>query len=162
MSPYVPTNCSSDSIKDSVYYRLCTLLPRAECLDIVVVAGDIKAYVGRLSASKASLIRRVGLDAGSTNFGGRILQFCTNDKIIFSNTNLRNKRPRLAQMPFFNKPNLYSNWPHCRFIPISWLCHRIPLLLEYIFWLWPFARSMPILVTFSWSLESACVTHSSW
>ena len=55
VSAYAPTICSSDAAKDSFYDALRALLRRAETSDIVVVAGDMNAQVGRLSTDEAQV-----------------------------------------------------------------------------------------------------------
>jgi len=96
VSAYAPTNCSPDSVKDSFYDALSTLLRRAKSSDIVVVAGDMNAQVGRLSAAEALLGGRLGLDAGRTDNGDRLLQLCADHRLFLCSTNFRNKRTRLA------------------------------------------------------------------
>ena len=96
VSAYAPTNCSSDAVKDSFYDALGALLQRAKSSDIVVIAGDMNAQVGRLSAAEARLGGCLGLDSIRTDNGERLLQLCANHKLFLSSTNFRNKRIRLT------------------------------------------------------------------
>ena len=54
IATYAPTDCSSDSGKDTFYHDLNSLLRRTMSSDIVVVAGDMNAQVGRLMSSEES------------------------------------------------------------------------------------------------------------
>jgi hypothetical protein len=96
VSAYAPTDCSSDTAKDSFYDALSGLIQRAKSSDIVVVAGDMNAQVGRLSATESQLGGRYGLDTGRTDNGERLLQLCAERKLFLCSTNFRNKRTRLA------------------------------------------------------------------
>ncbi|GAA54241.1 hypothetical protein CLF_112950, partial [Clonorchis sinensis] len=82
VSAYVPTDCSSDAVKDRFYDALSALLRRAKSSDIVVVAGDLNSHVGRLSVSETQLGRRRGLDSVRTNNGERLLQLCADRRLV--------------------------------------------------------------------------------
>ena len=62
-----PTNCSSDAVKDSFYDALDALLRRTKSSDIVVVAGDMNAQVGKLNTDEAQLGGCLGLDSVRRN-----------------------------------------------------------------------------------------------
>ncbi|KER25885.1 hypothetical protein T265_06740 [Opisthorchis viverrini] len=96
VSAYAPTDCSSDTVKDRFYDALNALLRRAKSSDIVVVAGDMNAQVGGLSASETQLVGRHGLDSLRTDNGERLLQLCADRRLFLCSTNFRNSRSRLA------------------------------------------------------------------
>ncbi|KAH9584754.1 hypothetical protein MS3_00006241 [Schistosoma haematobium] len=48
ISAYAPTDCSPDAIKDEFYHQLSVFLQKVRSTDIVVLAGDLSAQVGRL------------------------------------------------------------------------------------------------------------------
>ena len=56
VSAYAPTNCSSDNFKDQFYDDLRGLLRLARSSDIIVMAGDMNAQVGRLCADYAAFV----------------------------------------------------------------------------------------------------------
>ena len=66
VSAYAPTNYTSETAKDSFYDALRALLQRAESSDVVVVAGDMNAQVGRLSTDEAQLGGCLGSDSVRT------------------------------------------------------------------------------------------------
>ncbi|KER31144.1 LOW QUALITY PROTEIN: hypothetical protein T265_13050 [Opisthorchis viverrini] len=82
--------------KDRFYDTLNVLLRRAKSPVIVVVAGDMNAQVGRLSASETQLGGRHGLDLELTDNGERLLQLCVDRRLFLCSTNFRNSRNRLA------------------------------------------------------------------
>ena len=96
VSAYAPTDCSSDTVKDRFYDALNALLRRAKSSDIVVVAGDLNAQVGRLSVSETQLGGRHGLDSVRTDNGERLFQLCADRRLFLCSTNFRNSRSRLA------------------------------------------------------------------
>ncbi|KER27537.1 hypothetical protein T265_05427 [Opisthorchis viverrini] len=84
VSAYAPTDCSSDIVKDRFYDALSALLRRAKSSDIVVVAGDMNAQVGRLSASETQLGGRHELDSVRTDTGERLLQLCADRRLFYA------------------------------------------------------------------------------
>ena len=96
VSAYAPTDCSSESAKDSFYDALGALLQQVKTSDIVVVAGDMNAQVGRLSAAEARLGGRLGLDTRRTDNGDRLLQMCADHRLFLCSTNFRNSGNRLT------------------------------------------------------------------
>ncbi|GAA56910.1 oxysterol-binding protein-related protein 9 [Clonorchis sinensis] len=68
VSAYAPTDCSSDAVRERFYDALNALLRRAKSSDIVLVAGDLNAQVGRLSVSETQLGGRHGLDSTTETF----------------------------------------------------------------------------------------------
>ncbi|KER20357.1 hypothetical protein T265_11075 [Opisthorchis viverrini] len=85
VSAYAPTDCSSDAVKDRFYKTLNALLRQAKSSDIVVVAGDMNAQVGKLSAPEIQLEGRHGLDS-----------LCVDRRLFLCSTSFRNSRSRLA------------------------------------------------------------------
>ncbi|GAA54917.1 hypothetical protein CLF_106123 [Clonorchis sinensis] len=85
VSAYTPTGCSPDTIKDNFYGVLSALLRRAKSSDIIVVAGDLNAQFGRLSASETQPGGRRGLDWIRTDNNEQFLQLCA-DRKLFSLT----------------------------------------------------------------------------
>ena len=79
---YASTNCSSEAAKDSFYDALRALLQLAESSDIVVVAGDMNAQVGRFSTDEAQLGGCLGLDSVRTDNGDRLLQLCADHNLF--------------------------------------------------------------------------------
>ncbi|KER31187.1 hypothetical protein T265_02512 [Opisthorchis viverrini] len=57
-SAYAPTDCSFDAVKDRLYKALNALPRRAKSSDIVVVAGNLSAQVGRTTREGELAIRR--------------------------------------------------------------------------------------------------------
>ena len=96
VSAYAPTDCSSDSIKDQFYDDLRSLLRLARSSDIIVVAGDMNAQVGRLGSNEARLGGRLGLPSERTDNGERLLQLCGDLGLFLCSTNFRNKKRHLA------------------------------------------------------------------
>ncbi|KER30676.1 hypothetical protein T265_02918 [Opisthorchis viverrini] len=82
VSAYAPTDCSSDTVNDRFYDALNALLRRAKRPDIVMVARDMNAQVGRLSASETQLGGRHGLESVRTNNGERLLQLCADRRLF--------------------------------------------------------------------------------
>ena len=76
ISAYAPTNCSSDSSKDEFYDQLFTSIQSAKSSDIVVLAGDLNAQVGKLSSTESFLGGSFALPAQRTDNGDRLLQLC--------------------------------------------------------------------------------------
>ncbi|CAM0512289.1 unnamed protein product [Fasciola hepatica] len=96
ISAYAPTDCSSDLQKDEFYDALATLVRSSKGSDIVVLAGDFNAQVGKLSVSEACLGGRCALPAERTDNGDRLLQFCADNRLFLSSTNFRHSSRRTA------------------------------------------------------------------
>ncbi|GAA53500.1 craniofacial development protein 2 [Clonorchis sinensis] len=88
----------TDTVKDRFYDALNALLRRAKSSDIVVVAGDLNAQVGRLSVSETQLGGRHGLDSVRTDNGERLLQLCADRRLFLCSTYFRNSRSHLATL----------------------------------------------------------------
>ncbi|KER21647.1 hypothetical protein T265_10068 [Opisthorchis viverrini] len=96
VSAYDPADCSPESVKDNFYDALGVLLQQAKSSDIVVVAGDMNAQVGRPSAAEARLGGRLGLDTKRTDNRDRFLQMCADHRLFLCSTNFRNSGNRLT------------------------------------------------------------------
>ncbi|KAH9591822.1 hypothetical protein MS3_00003964 [Schistosoma haematobium] len=74
ISAYGPTDCSPDAIKDEFYHQLTVLLQKVRSTDILVLAGDLNAQVGRLDTGESHLGGQWGLVGRRTDNGDRLLQ----------------------------------------------------------------------------------------
>ncbi|GAA47933.1 craniofacial development protein 2, partial [Clonorchis sinensis] len=92
VSAYAPTGCSSDVEKDTFYRELSGLIRQAKSTDIVILAGDLNAQVGRLSSLELHFGGRFGVDARRTDNGDRLLQLCADHERFLANTNFQHKR----------------------------------------------------------------------
>ncbi|CAH8490989.1 unnamed protein product [Schistosoma margrebowiei] len=63
VSAYSPTDCSSDDVKGEFYRKLSDLLRKARRYDVVIVAGDFNAQVGKLSDRERHLGGSYGVAA---------------------------------------------------------------------------------------------------
>ncbi|KER31525.1 hypothetical protein T265_02290 [Opisthorchis viverrini] len=91
VSAYAPTDCSSDAEKDTFYRELSRLIRQAKSTDIVILAGDLNAQVGRLSSLESHLGGRFGVDARRTDNGDRLLQLCADHELFLASTNFQHK-----------------------------------------------------------------------
>ncbi|CAH8290604.1 unnamed protein product [Heterobilharzia americana] len=91
VSACAPTDCSSDEVKDEFYRKLSNLLSKAKRSDVVVVAGDFNAQVGRLSEAERHLGGTFGIPAERTDNGDRLLQLCSDNRLFLASTNFRHK-----------------------------------------------------------------------
>ncbi|PXX94074.1 hypothetical protein DF185_23100, partial [Marinifilum breve] len=73
VSAYSPTDCSSDDVKDEFYRKLSDLLRKAKRSDVVIVAGDFNAQIGKLSERERHLSGSYGVVAQRTDNGDRLL-----------------------------------------------------------------------------------------
>ncbi|TNN13054.1 Craniofacial development protein, partial [Schistosoma japonicum] len=95
VSAYAPTDCSSDEVKDEFYSKLSDLLQKARRSDIIIMAGDFNAQVGRLSENERHLGGCYGVAAQRTDNGDRLLQLCSDNRLFLANTNFRHKEKHL-------------------------------------------------------------------
>ena len=96
VSAYAPTDCSPDAIKDVFYQKLHDLLRKANRADIVVLAGDMNARVGRLSPSEAHIGGPFGLDSCRSENGDRLLALCSDHHLFLASTNFRSSYHRYS------------------------------------------------------------------
>ncbi|CAI2728541.1 unnamed protein product [Schistosoma spindalis] len=117
ISAYAPTDCSPDAIKDEFYHQLTVLLQKLRSTDIVVLAGDLNAQVGRLDTEESRLGGRWGLVGRRTDNGERLLQLCTDHNLFLASTNFRQSRRRCATC---HPPSLSQAWIQIDHIAISY------------------------------------------
>ena len=85
--------------------------------DIVVLAGDMNAKVGRLSQSERYLGGHFGVDSCRTDNGERFLQLCTDHRLFIASTNFQHKRShRVTWRPL----NCHQDWSQLDHIAISY------------------------------------------
>jgi exonuclease III len=99
VSAYAPTDCSSESLKDEFYSQLNDLLRKAPRSDIVVLAGDLNARVGRLNLEEAQLGGPHGLDSHRNDNGERLLSVCMDNGLFLASLNFRHRKRHLATWP---------------------------------------------------------------
>ena len=117
VSAYAPTDCSSDEEKDNFYRNISTLLRSVKSSDIVILAGDLNAQVGRLDTSELHLGGKFGVDAPRSDNGERLLQLCADHRLFLANTNFQHKRlHRLTWRP----PATSQQWKQLDHIAISY------------------------------------------
>ena len=75
ISVYAPTDSYDDDIKNQFYAGLNDFLRLRKASDILIVAGDFNAQVGRLSSSERNIGGRFSLDTRRTDNGERLLNF---------------------------------------------------------------------------------------
>ncbi|KAH9590336.1 hypothetical protein MS3_00003064 [Schistosoma haematobium] len=117
ISVYAPTDCSPDAIKDEFYHQLTVLLQKVRSTDIVVLAGDLNAQVGRLGTEESRLDGRWGLVGHRTDNGDRLLQLCADHNLFLASTNFRQSHRRCATWP---PPSAYQAWTQIDHIAISY------------------------------------------
>ncbi|CAH8481415.1 unnamed protein product [Schistosoma haematobium] len=117
ISAYAPTDCSPDAIKDEFYHQLSVLLHKVRSTDIVVLAGDLSAQVGRLGTEESRLGGRWGLVGRRTDNGDRLLQLCTDHNLFLASTNFRHSHRRCAT---WRPPSASQSWTQIDHIAISY------------------------------------------
>ncbi|KER27853.1 hypothetical protein T265_13717, partial [Opisthorchis viverrini] len=136
VSAYAPTDCSSESAKDSFFDALDALLQQAKSLDVVAVAGDMNAQVGRLSAAEARLGGCLGLDTRRTDNGDRLLQMLARDAQKKETTYFRcyefpEQRKSLDNVVPTIKPAPNPDRPYRCQLSVMRAAHRLPPPLEH-------------------------------
>ena len=117
VSAYAPTDTSPENEKDDFYRDLSQLLRSAKSSDIVVLAGDMNAQIGRLNSMEAHLGGRFSVDMPRSDNGERLLHLCTDHRLFLANTNFQHKRlHRLTWRP----PNPSQPWKQLDHIAISY------------------------------------------
>jgi hypothetical protein len=104
VSAYAPTDCSSESLKDEFYSQLNDLLRKAPRSDIVVLAGDLNARVGRLSLEEAQLGGPHGLDSHRNDNVERLLSVCMDHGLFLASLNFE-------PLPWFDSTSGFSFAP---------------------------------------------------
>ena len=117
VSAYAPTDCSNDETKDSFYRELSNPLRSAKQRDLVVLAGDINAQVGRIASSGKRLGSSFGIQTNRTDNGDRLLQLCTDHKLYLISTNFKHKKRQTVTWRSNKPAHLWTQIDH---IPISY------------------------------------------
>jgi exonuclease III len=117
VSAYAPTDCSSDLVKDQFYHNLHNLLRKAHKRDVVILAGDLNARVGRLSPSEKHLGGHHGLDSVRNDNGDRLLSLCSDHQLFLASTNFRHSRRRSAT---WRPPSSQQDWTQIDHVAISY------------------------------------------
>ncbi|KAH9587678.1 ATP-binding cassette sub- A member 3 [Schistosoma haematobium] len=116
ISAYAPTDYSPDAIKDEFYHQL-SILQKVRSTDIVVLAGDLNAQVGRLGTEESRLGGRWGIVDRRTDNRDRLLQLCTNHNLFLASTNFRHSHRRCAT---WRPPSASQAWTQINHIAISY------------------------------------------
>ncbi|CAI2736607.1 unnamed protein product [Schistosoma spindalis] len=117
ISAYAPTDCSPDAIKNEFYHQLTVLLQKVRSTDIVVLAGDLNAQVGRPGTEENRLGGRWRLVGRRTDNGERLLQLCTDHNLFLASTNFRPSHRRCAT---WRPPSASQDWTQIDHIAISY------------------------------------------
>ena len=117
VAAYAPTDCSPDLAKNDFYCHLQALLHQAPRSDIVILAGDLNARVGRLCTVESRLGGPHGLDACRNDNGERLLQLCADNRLYLSSLSFRHKKRHLAT---WRSPNSGHAWTQIDHIAISY------------------------------------------
>ncbi|KAK4467292.1 hypothetical protein MN116_000315, partial [Schistosoma mekongi] len=116
VSAYAPTDCSSDEVKDEFYRKISDPLRKAKRTDVVIMAGDFNAQVGRLDETERHLGGSYGVEAQRTDNGDRLLQLCSDNRLFLASTNFKHKeRHKLTWRP----PQSTQRWSQIDHIAIS-------------------------------------------
>ncbi|RTG85806.1 uncharacterized protein DC041_0013076 [Schistosoma bovis] len=116
VSAYSPTDCSADDVKDEFYRKLSDLLLKARRSDVVIVAGDFNAQVGKLSDRERHLGGFYSVVAQRTDNGDRLLQLCSDNCLFLANTSFKDKEEHLLT---WRPPNSSQRWTQIDHIAIS-------------------------------------------
>ena len=117
ISAYAPTDCSPDAVKDDFYHHLHNLLRKAPKTDIVILAGDLNARVGRLSSDEAHLGGHYGLDSCRSDNGDRFLSLCSDHNLFLASMNFRHSKRHSAT---WRPPSSAQTWTQIDHIAISY------------------------------------------
>ncbi|MGL5799640.1 MAG: endonuclease/exonuclease/phosphatase family protein, partial [Plesiomonas sp.] len=115
ISAYAPTNCSSDSVKDTFYSQLRSLITKSRSSDIVVIAGDLNAQVGQLNDDETVLGGKFSYGSHRTDNGDRLLQACAEHRLFLTSTSFRRNE---RQMTTWKAPN-GMHWTQIDHIAVS-------------------------------------------
>ncbi|CAH8560679.1 unnamed protein product [Dicrocoelium dendriticum] len=116
ISVYAPTDCSGDSVKDDFYRDLHQLLTNAKKSDVVILAGDFNARVGRLLPYERHLGGHHALDENRSDNGERLLTLCEDNRLFLSSTSFRRTKKRCAT---WRPPSPTQPWSQIDHIAIS-------------------------------------------
>lgn len=73
-----------------------SLVPSSRWSDVVLVAGNFNAQVGKPGSSEAILGKRCAVPAQCTDNGDRLLQFCADNHLFLSTKDFRHNLRRTA------------------------------------------------------------------
>lgn len=85
----MPTDCSSDAIKDIFYQKPHDLLHTARCRDIAILAGNMRARVGRLSSNVAHLGGSFSIDYSRFGNEEQLQALCSDHQLFPVSTSFR-------------------------------------------------------------------------
>ena len=74
------------------YRELSNLLRSAKQRDVVVLAGDMNAQVGRIASSEKHLGGSFGIQMNRTDNDDRLLQLCADHKLYLISINFEHKK----------------------------------------------------------------------
>lgn len=117
ISAYAPTDCSCDLLKDAFYQELDMLIGKAKGSDIVILAGDINAQVGRLSPTESQLGGQFALNSKRNDNGERLLHICASRRLFLSSTAFRRTGRRTAT---WRPANPIQPWTQIDHVAISY------------------------------------------
>ena len=84
--------------------------------DIVIVAGDYNAQLGKLTTHELDLGGRFALGSQRTDNGDRLVHFCSTHGLFLANTNFKHKKIHCAT---WRSPNPEHPWIQLDHIAIS-------------------------------------------
>ncbi|KAA3676475.1 uncharacterized protein DEA37_0004434 [Paragonimus westermani] len=121
ISACAPTDSCPDATKDAFYEALVDLLRQSKHSDIIILAGDFNAQLGRLSPDEKRLGGMFGVRAQRTDNGERLLQLCASH-----GKGTVTWRPPCASQPWTQLVHVAVSyrWRHCvKDCPVFWSNH---------------------------------------
>ncbi|CAH8453374.1 unnamed protein product [Schistosoma guineensis] len=91
VSAYAPTDRNLDEMKGDFYRKLSELLQKAKCSNIVLLADDFNAQVGRLNQAERHLGGYSGIPDQRTDNVDRLLQLCSDGRLFLTSTDFMHK-----------------------------------------------------------------------
>ena len=87
---YAPTELADDNEKDEFYSRLNTVDGSTPRGDIVIVMGDLNAYLGVGNSGVENVLGKHGVGVRNDS-GGRLVDFCSNHHLVIGGTTLQQR-----------------------------------------------------------------------